>query len=448
MKIKVTILGAGESGVGAALLAKKLGFQVFISDFGVILPHFKKELEDADIHFEEKQHSIDKILDTNWIVKSPGIPDKAPIIQALMAKNVPIISEIEFAGKYANGKMIGVTGSNGKTTTSLLIDHFLKMAGLDVILCGNVGTSLARELSKKDYAYYVVELSSFQLDDMFYFHNHIAVLTNITPDHLDRYQYNMQNYIDSKFKIIQNQTEEDFFIFWNEDPVINNKLNKKHIHANILPFGAHAVQNQGATLTAHGIHFKVEDFDFILPFEKIPLQGQHNYKNIAAAVLAALSLNIHPEQIIQALPSFKNLAHRLEEVAEIKDILYINDSKATNVDSAFYALGAQTRPIIWIMGGIDKGNEYAQVEALAQKKVKAIIALGLDNQKILDFFSHKVPHIYTSSSMQEAVDQASAIAKAGDVVLLSPCCASFDLFKNYAHRGDVFKEIVQQIADK
>ena len=446
--MKLVVLGAGESGVGAALLAKQKGWNVFVSYFGAIAETYKAELLQNHIPFEEKNHDEAQILQADLVVKSPGISPSVPIIQKIRQKNIPIISEIEWASRYAKGKVLAISGANGKTTTTLLLHHLLQKNEYSAALCGNIGKSWARVLATAaENDHYVLEISSFQLDDCCDLHAHIAILTNITPDHLDRYNYQVEKYVQSKLRILQNQKAQDYFIFWQEDPYILPTLaqEKRALPQQLLPFSTQKAQENGAFISENSLVFHYQTQKFSLPVQDLPLMGQHNYKNIAAAVLAALALGLTPQEITSALPSFVGAPHRLEKIRTLDGALYINDSKATNVDAAFYALEAQTQPVVWLMGGVDKGNDYHQISALAQQKVKVLIALGKDNQKILDFFTPLVPQIYSTNSMQAAVALAHAYAQQGDVVLLSPCCASFDLFNNYEHRGEVFRQCVMQL---
>lgn len=442
---RIVILGAGESGAGAAILAQKKGFDVFVSDMSAIKDKYKKMLNDHQIPFEELQHTESLILNADEVIKSPGIPDKAPVIKQLKEKNIPVISEIEFAARYTHAKMICITGSNGKTTTTMLIYQMLKDAGLNVGLAGNVGTSLALQVADHEYDYYVVELSSFQLDNMYQFRAHIAILLNITPDHLDRYEYKMQNYVDSKFRITQNQTDEDFFIYWNEDPVIAEEIKKRKFGARMIPFSQLKRDNIRVYVENDKLHVDINEDPFEMELSKLALSGTHNLYNSMAASISAMVLHIQKEDIRKSLSNFQGVEHRLEKVATIRGVQYVNDSKATNVNSCWYALESMTTPTILILGGVDKGNDYSEIEELVRKKVKAIICLGMNNDKLHDYFGNKVSEMYDTSSMQDAVKIAYDIAQRGDTVLLSPCCASFDLFKNYEDRGQQFKECVKQL---
>lgn len=442
---RIVILGAGESGVGAAILAQKKGFDVFVSDMSAIKDHYKGMLDDAGIAYEELQHTESLILNAKEVIKSPGIPDKAPILKKLREKEIPVISEIEFAARYTNAKMICITGSNGKTTTTMLIYQILKDAGLNVGLAGNVGTSLALQVANHNFDFYVVELSSFQLDNMYNFRAHIAILLNITPDHLDRYEYNMQNYVNSKFRITQNQTKDDYFVFWNEDPIIAQEIAKRHFDSKLIPFSQLQRDNIHVYVSDEKLHVDINEDPFEMELSRLALSGTHNLYNSMAASISAMVLHIEKDDIRKSLSNFQGVEHRLEKVATIKGVQYINDSKATNVNSCWYALESMTTPTILIIGGVDKGNDYTEIESLVRKKVKAMIYLGMNNDKLHEFFDSKVPQTYDISSMAEAVKQAYDIAEKGDTVLLSPCCASFDLFKNYEDRGHQFKDCVKNL---
>ena len=445
----IVILGAGESGVGAALLAKKMGYEVFVSDYGKIAESFKNQLLENIIAFEEEKHSSEYILEkADLVIKSPGIPFKAPLIQALMQKGVQIIDEIEFASHFTKAKIVAITGSNGKTTTTRLVYHILQTAGLNVGLAGNVGFSLAKQVALGDKDYYALEISSFQLDCTKNFSPDIAILTNITPDHLDRYAYKLENYIASKFRIIQNKKDADTFIYNLEDE------NIKYGFGN---FWTNSDQENGIAvsmkkLSSDDEYLEVEHTDFKIKKSELTIQGWHNRFNISCAVIAAKKIGISNDKITEALKTFVNEAHRLESVALIEGVEFINDSKATNVDSVFYALEAMTKPVIWIVGGQDKGNDYSPLFDLVREKVKAIVCMGLDNKKIVDSFSGMKTDLIETSSMDDALEKAFAFSTEGDIVLLSPACASFDLFNNYQHRGNLFKEkvkaMVQNLAIK
>lgn len=442
---RLVVLGAGESGAGAAVLAKKQGLDVFVSDFGEIKNQYKQLLDNYEIPWEEKQHTEKLILNADEVVKSPGIPEKASIVKALLEKGTPVISEIEFAGRYTHAKMICITGSNGKTTTTMLTYHILKSAGLNVGLAGNVGDSLALQVAEKDFDYYVVELSSFQLDGMKEFKADIAILLNITPDHLDRYNYEFQNYIDSKFRIIQNQTEKDAFIFWNDDPVIQNELKKRKIQSTLYPFSLERKEKTKAFIENNQLIISTLNNIFTMPQTELSLQGIHNTYNSMAAGLAASIVDVRKENIRQSLQDFHGVEHRLEYVATVRNVKYINDSKATNVNSTWYALQSMRTPVVLILGGTDKGNNYSEIEEMVKEKVNALILLGADNSKLHQFFDGKVEKIIDVQSMEACVKEAYKLAEPGETVLLSPSCASFDLFKNYEDRGKQFKEYVRKL---
>ena len=442
---RIVILGAGESGAGAAVLAKKEGFDVFVSDMSEIKAQYKAMLNEYGIVWEEKQHTESLILNADEVIKSPGIPDKAPIIKKLLAQKTSVISEIEFAGRYTNAKMICITGSNGKTTTTMLVYHILKSAGLKVGLAGNVGNSLAFQVATASFDYYVVELSSFQLDGMTEFKADIAILLNITPDHLDRYDYNFQNYVDSKFKITQNQTEQDAFIFWENDPIIKAELEKRNIQSAMYPFAIERSEKTKAFIEQEDLIIKSLKTLFTMPTSDLALQGMHNTYNSMAAGLAASIVDVRKDNIRQSLQDFQGVEHRLEYVATVKNIRFVNDSKATNVNSCWYALQSMKTPVVLILGGTDKGNDYSEIEALVKEKVKTLILMGLDNKALHTFFDGKVDTIIDVQSMEAAVKEAYKAANGGDTVLLSPCCASFDLFQNYEDRGKQFKNIVRNL---
>ena len=429
--MKLTILGGGESGIGAALLADKHGHDVFVSDRGAIKEAYKHELESNGIAYEEQQHSWDRIADADEVVKSPGIPDHVPIIQELVSKGIPVISEIEFAGRYTTAKLIGITGSNGKTTTTRLAHHLLTTAGLDAGMAGNVGKSFARSLSEEhQYPYYVLELSSFQLDGIRGFRPDIALLLNITPDHLDRYEYRMENYIRSKFRIAMNQQPEDVFLYNAEDEHIGAHLQSNRLRPRLLPISSRMIEG-------HLLHVGDSTFDM----RESSLRGRHNYMNALFALSAAKLWGAGDEALQQGLNTFVNVAHRMERVAIIDGVEYINDSKATNVDAVYYALEAMEKPVVWIAGGQDKGNDYGPLMELVKSKVRALVCLGVDNRKLLETFAG-LPAVEANSA-EAAVAQAARLARTGDAVLLSPACASFDLFKNYEDRGEQFKTAVQ-----
>ena len=446
MKERVVILGAGESGVGAALLGIRQGLDVFVSDMGKIKDKFKEELEENNIPFEEKGHSEELILNAGTVVKSPGIPETAPLIKKLKDRNIPVISEIEFAGKYAEGKKICVTGSNGKTTTTMLITHILSEAGINAAMAGNVGTSLARQVAsgvKPDW--WVLELSSFQLDGMYDFKADIAVLLNITPDHLDRYGNDMQRYIDSKFRITRNMGSDDKFVYCMDDENIVNNIEKHNIKAEKLPFSLNRKVEEGAYMKNDEIVINYKNDSMSYFAQELSLMGRHNIYNSMAAGIVSHVLKIRKKIIRDSLASFKGVEHRLERVASVRGIKFINDSKATNVNSAWYALECMDSPVIWIAGGTDKGNDYSEIEDIVRKKVKVLICLGKDNSKLVNYFKDIVPEIIETDSMKHAVKAAYKAGKKGDIVLLSPACASFDLFNNYEHRGQLFKEYVRSL---
>lgn len=443
--LHIVILGAGESGVGTAILAKKHGWNVFVSDYGTIADKFKFELNKRSINWEEKQHTLERILTADLVVKSPGIPEKAPVMKAIREKGIKVVSEIEFAGYYSKAKTICITGSNGKTTTTMLTYHILKKAGINVGLAGNVGQSFAKQVAEDNYDWYVLELSSFQLDDMNEFKADIAILTNITPDHLDRYEYNMQNYIDSKFRVIQNQTEEDWFIYNYDDPIIRRELDKRKINAKTAPFSLKTELNPGGYLNSEQQLIINLNEQFTMSIHDLALKGKHNAQNSLASGIASRILEIRKESLRESLSDFVNVEHRLEFVAKVHGIEFINDSKATNVNSTWFALESMQHPTVWIVGGVDKGNDYTELMELVQAKVKAIVCLGVDNSKIIDAFSGVVDTIVEAKSAMEAVAFGYRLAKKDETVLLSPACASFDLFENYEQRGNEFKEAVRAL---
>ena len=444
---RIVILGGGESGVGAAVLAKVKGFDVFLSDKGKIAENYVETLQKWEIPFEDGKHSEELILNADEIIKSPGIPGSVPLIKKLEDQGTPIISEIEFAGRYDNAKKICITGSNGKTTTTSLIYYLLRQAGLNVGLGGNIGKSYAYQVATEHFDYYVLEISSFQLDNIYDFRPDIAIITNITPDHLDRYDYKLENYVKAKFRIAKNLRPQDCFIFDSDDDITIDHLNKIVIYAKMLPFTQKDTVENGAYLNGNKIVIKYEKSECDVFLESLSLSGKHNIYNSMAAALAAKAMDIDNEVIRNSLATFKAIEHRLEPVLSIKDVLYINDSKATNVDSAWYALECQTRPVVWIVGGTDKGNDYSILNDLVREKVKAIVCLGVDNSKIIAASSDIVgkENIVETTSAYDAVHVSSKLAKPGDVVLLSPCCASFDLFKCYEDRGEKFKDAVRNL---
>ncbi len=441
---RIVILGAGESGAGAAVLAQKKGFDTFVSDMSSIKDNYKQLLNEKGIRWEEGRHTEELILNADEVIKSPGIPNDAPMIQKVKDKGIPVISEIEFAGRYTNAKMICITGSNGKTTTTSLIYHIFKKAGFNVGLAGNIGQSLAYQVAEYNYDYYVIELSSFQLDNMYKFHANIAVLMNITPDHLDRYDFQMQNYVDAKFRIIQNQTDEDAFIFWNDDPIIQRELHKYGIHGHFYPFAAKKEAGLAAFVEENKVFF-LEPSAFNMEQEDLALTGTHNLFNSMAAGISANIAGIRKECIREALSDFKGVEHRLEKVATVRGVEYINDSKATNVNSCWYALQSMKTKTILILGGKDKGNDYNEIADLVREKCCGLIFMGLHNEKLHAFFDGFGLPVRDVQSMKDCVDAAYEMAQKGETVLLSPCCASFDLFKSYEDRGDQFKECVRNL---
>ncbi len=445
MNKHIAILGAGESGVGAAILAKKMGWNVFVSDFGAIKDEFKTELTENGFEWEEGKHSEERILNADLIIKSPGIPDKAPLIKKLREKGVKIISEIEFGGYYSNAKTIAITGSNGKTTTTMLTYHILKKAGINVGLAGNVGKSFAKQIAEENFDWYVLELSSFQLDDMFDFRADISILTNITPDHLDRYNYEMQNYVDSKFRILQNQTNNDWFIYNFDDPIIQAEVAKRKITAKTAPFSLVKEQEVGGFADEQQITINIKNEQLTMSIHDLALKGKHNTQNSLASGIASRILEIRKEVVRESLEDFVNVEHRLEFVAKVHGIEFINDSKATNVNSTWFALESMEQPTVWIVGGVDKGNDYSELTDLVRDKVKAIICLGVDNKKLIESFTGVVDTIVEARSAMEAVAYGYRLAKKDETVLLSPACASFDLFENYEDRGNQFKEAVRSL---
>ena len=442
---RIVILGGGESGAGAAVLAKKQGFDVFVSDLSEIKSQYKKLLNEEGVAWEEKKHTESLIINADEVIKSPGIPDKAPLIKQLKNLGTSIISEIEFAGRYSNAKMICITGSNGKTTTTMLLYHLLKNAGLNVGLAGNVGQSLALQVATENYDFYVVELSSFQLDGMYKFKADLAILLNITPDHLDRYDYNFQNYVDSKFRIIQNQGPENAFIYWENDPVIKAELAKRNINSTLYPFAIDKTEKTSAFVIQNELFINTLKSSLQMSISELALQGIHNTYNSMAAGIAASIVNVKKENIKESLQDFQGVEHRLEYVATVRNIRFINDSKATNVNSCWYALQSIKTPVVLIIGGTDKGNDYTEIEALVEEKVKGMVFLGLDNTALHNFFDSKTNNIVEAQSMEAAVKAAYEMGKDGDAVLLSPCCASFDLFQNYEDRGRQFKKCVKTL---
>ncbi|MDP2686175.1 MAG: UDP-N-acetylmuramoyl-L-alanine--D-glutamate ligase [Aequorivita sp.] len=444
-KSKIVILGGGESGVGTAILGKKKGFEVFVSDFGKIKEKYKQVLINNEIEWEEEGHSEEKILSADVVMKSPGIPDKAPIVKKLLEKGVKVISEIEFAAKFTKATIVGITGSNGKTTTASLTYELLKNGGLNVALGGNIGKSFAEQVSEEKYENFVLELSSFQLDGIETFSPHIAVLTNLSPDHLDRYDYKYENYIASKFRVIMNQTSQDYFIYDADDAEIIKWLSQNPIKSQPLPFSTKKELNQGAFKRNNEIIITINNDQFTMPIATIGIQGEHNVKNAMAASMVATLLRIRKQTIRESLEGFQGVEHRLEKVLKINNVLYINDSKATNVNATYYALDSMENPTVWIVGGVDKGNEYSELLPLVNEKVKAIICLGVDNEKIINAFGNVVDTIMETESMAMAVQIAYRLAERNNTVLLSPACASFDLFENYEDRGRQFKDAVRNL---
>lgn len=441
---RIVILGAGESGAGAAVLAKKEGFDVFVSDMSKINDKYKKILDDHNIEWEEGHHTEEKILNASEIVKSPGIPKEAPMIKKVMEKGIHIISEIEFASRYTNSKMVCITGSNGKTTTTSLIYHIFKEAGYDAGLAGNIGKSLALQVAEDPHEYYIIELSSFQLDNMYDFHANIAILLNITPDHLDRYDFCMQNYVDAKMRIIQNQTEKDSFIYWNDDPIIKKELEKYDIKAIVFPF-SELKENGSIGYIEEGKYIIEKPTPFNMEQEELSLSGKHNIYNSLAAGIATNIAGIKKEVIRKSLSDFPGVEHRLEKVTKVGGVQYINDSKATNVDACWYALESMKTPTILIVGGKDKGNDYDAIKPLVKEKCVGLVYLGADNKKLHDKFDNMGIPVRDTHSMKECVQACYEMAKPGDTVLLSPCCASFDLFKNMEDRGEQFKTLVRNL---
>ena len=442
---KLVVLGGGESGAGAAILGKDKGMKVVLSDAGTLKNDYRDILIEEGIEFEEGGHTPEKLLDADIVVKSPGIPPYAPMVEKLAELNIPILSEIEFAGRFTKSKMVCITGSNGKTTTTLLTYHILKEAGLDVGLAGNVGKSLALQVSRDPHDVYVIELSSFQLENMYDFKANIAVMMNITPDHLDRYDHKMQNYINAKFRILQNQTKEDYFIYWQDDPVVKKQIQQLQIEAMQMPFSEFFHEDSAAYVDNGIVKFVTPTEVWEIPRDKLSLTGLHNLYNSMAAGLSASLLDIKKDKIREALSDFEAVEHRLEYVATVGGVRYINDSKATNVNSTWYALESMNTPTVLILGGKDKGNDYTEIEQLVTEKVKAIVCMGKDNSKLLDFFGDKVAAIVDTHSVEDAVKACAGLAADGDTVLLSPCCASFDLFSSYEDRGRKFKNEVLKL---
>ena len=443
---RIVILGAGESGTGAAILARSKGFDVFVSDAGKIKPYYRDMLDEHHIIYESGGHTERLIINATEVIKSPGIPESAPIIKLLRKKEIRIISEIEFAGRYTNAKMICITGSNGKTTTTSLIHHMMRKAGMNVGIAGNLGHSFAYQVATESYDYFVLELSSFQLDGMYEFKADIAILLNITPDHLDRYDYNFQNYVDSKFRVTQNLTEEEYFVFCSDDEITIKELEKIVSRAEQLPFAYQKKEKDVAWVEDEiNLHIEFDDVDFSMSVEELSLKGKHNTYNSMAAGIAGNVLKIRNDVIREALMDFQGVEHRLETVTKVHGINFINDSKATNVNSTWYALESVKGKSVWIVGGVDKGNDYSELNNLVENKVKAIVCLGKDNERVIKAFEGKVESIVESRSMDEAVKAAYYLARDGETVLLSPACASFDLFESYEDRGRQFKEAVRRL---
>lgn len=444
-KQKIVILGSGESGVGTAILAAKRGYDVFVSDRGKIEEKHRDALIELGVEWEEEMHSEEKLFTADLVMKSPGIPEDAPLINRLRGKGIKVISEIEFASVYTNATIVGITGSNGKTTTTSLVHHILNNGGLDVAMAGNIGKSFARQVAINPREYFVLELSSFQLDGIEDFRPHIAVLTNITPDHLDRYNHNFKEYISSKFRIVKNQTEEDFFIYDADNEIITDWMKEFPVRSKKLPFSLKREVENGAFIKDDKITVNIDNNKFIMPTSTLALEGKHNAKNAMAAATVAQLLRIRKETIRESLENFHGVEHRLEKVLKINNVQYINDSKATNINATYYALESMETETVWIVGGVDKGNDYSELLALVNEKVKAIVCLGIDNERIISAFGNCVDNIVEARSMDEAVNFAYQLAGKGDTVLLSPACASFDLFKNYEDRGLKFKEAVRKL---
>lgn len=448
MAEKLVVLGGGESGAGAAVLGKVKGMDVILSDMGKIPEKYRRMLQDEDIRFEEGGHTESLLLDADIVVKSPGIPPTAPLVKKFMEKGTPVLSEIEFAGRYTDARMVCITGSNGKTTTTLLTYHILRKAGLDVGLAGNVGKSLAYQVAREDHEIYVIELSSFQLENMYDFKANIAVIMNITPDHMDRYDHKMENYVAAKFRILRNQTPDDYFIYWQDDPIVKAQIRNIQVEAMQLPFSEHREPDSHAYVEDGIVKFDTPMEVWDIPRDKLSLSGLHNLYNSMAAGLSASILKIKKDTIREALMDFEAVEHRLEFVREVDGVRWVNDSKATNVNSTWYALESMKTPTVLILGGKDKGNDYSEIEELVSEKVRAIVCMGKDNAKLLNFFGGKVKEIRDTHSLEDAVAACRELAQKGDTVLLSPCCASFDLFSSYEDRGDKFKAAVRALKEK
>lgn len=443
--MRLVVLGGGESGVGTAILGKSKGYDVFVSDFGKIKSNYKEVLLINGIAWEEEKHTADLILNADVVMKSPGIPDRSPMVQQLLEKGIPVISEIEFAAPFTQATIVGITGSNGKTTTTMLTHHLLKSAGLNVGLGGNIGKSFAWQVADNKYDSYVLELSSFQLDGIEKFKPHIAIITNISPDHLDRYEYNYDNYIAAKFRITMNQTEEDYLIYDADDEAITNWLKNNTTKAKLIPFSLTQTFSEGAFIKDNKMEVKITKDEFTMDTEHIALEGKHNMKNAMAATSVARLMQIRKATIRESLSDFQGVEHRLEKVLKIQNVQYINDSKATNVNATFFALDSMNTPTVWIVGGVDKGNDYNELMSLVREKVKAIICLGVDNKKIIDAFGNVVDMMIEVTNMNDAVRMSQRLTEKGDTVLLSPACASFDLFENYEDRGRQFKQAVKSL---
>ena len=442
---RLVVLGGGESGVGTALLGQQQGFEVFVSDKGPIQEKYKDVLENFGIEWEENRHTAEKILNAQLVMKSPGIPDTVPLVVELVTQGIPVISEIEFASRYSDAVVIGITGSNGKTTTTMLTHHLLKQAGMDAGMAGNIGDSYAKMVADHDYAHYVLEISSFQLDGIVDFKPHIAILTNITPDHLDRYDNRFENYVASKFRITMNQGPEDYLIYDADDATITDWLRTNPIQSKLLPFSLQQRLQEGAYQDADRIIMNVESKTFEMSTDTLALEGQHNVKNAMAASMASLLVGVRKEAIRNSIQTFQGVPHRLEKVLKINHVEYINDSKATNVNATYFALDGIKKPIVWLVGGVDKGNDYSELMPLVREKVKAIICLGMDNTKLVTAFGNVIDLMIETYSMEEAVKVAYKIGQRGDAVLLSPACASFDLFENYEDRGNQFKDAIKKL---
>ncbi|MGE4346431.1 MAG: UDP-N-acetylmuramoyl-L-alanine--D-glutamate ligase [Flavobacteriaceae bacterium] len=443
--MKLVVLGGGESGIGTALLGKKEGYEVFLSDFGKIKEKYKDVLIQNQIEWEDQKHTEEKILDADLVMKSPGIPDKAPIVKKLKEKGIEVISEIEFASRFSKAYTVAITGSNGKTTTTMLTHHLLKSAELNVGLAGNIGDSYAEQVANGNYDGYVLELSSFQLDGIKDYAPHIAIITNLSPDHLDRYDYKYENYINSKFRITMNQTENDYLIYDADDIEIEKWLKNNKTRAKLIGFSLTKILTNGAYINKDTMIINVDNKEMTIPVSKIALEGKHNIKNAMAAATVAQILRVRKNTIRESMSNFQGAEHRLEKVLKIHNVQYINDSKATNVNSVYFALDSISTPVVWIAGGVDKGNDYSELMPLVREKVKAIVCLGIDNQKLIEAFGNVVDIMVETQSMEEAVKIASKIAEKGDTVLLAPACASFDLFENYEDRGNQFKQAVRQL---